>query len=190
MNGFKTTEHVTTSSCQTHYKINQNACMLHISILSDIDDQIEYYDEMTCAFNVLRISNIKISGNIDDLATIIDLNKLIEETNNYNENKLLNFNYYSKFYIEDTNLLINEKVKDSYIRFIWWFANEILYNQPHTNNIDISKISKSISNPSLNSIKYYIVNHGEHSNMYFSIRSANVYIEFKNIKPFLSNSDI
>lgn len=189
MNGFKIIEHVTTSSCQTHYKINQNACMLHVSILSDIDDQIEYHDIISSAFNVLEISNIKISGNIDDLAATIDLNKLIEETSDYSENKLLNFNYYSNFYIENTNLLIDEKVKDSYIRFIWWFVNEILYNQTDTNNIDISKISKSTSNPPLNSIKYYIVSHGEHSNMWFSIGSSVVCIEFKNVKPFLSCFD-
>lgn len=159
------------------------------SILDDIDDQIEYSDAVSSAFNVLEVSNIKISGNVDDLAVIIDLNKLIEETSNYSEDKLLNFNYYSNFYIENTNLLINEKVKDSYIRFIWWFMNEILYNQAYTNNIDISKISKSIPDPPLNSIKYYIVCHGEHSNMWFSIRSANVCIEFKNVKPFLSDFD-
>lgn len=159
------------------------------SILDDIDDQIEYSDAVSSAFNVLEISNIKISGNIDDLAAIIDLNKLIEETSNYSENKLLNFNYYSNFYIENTNLLINEKIKDSYIRFIWWFANEIIYNQAHTNNIDISKISKNIKDPHLNSIKYYIVSYVEHSNMWFSIGSAKVCIEFKNIKPFLSDFD-
>ena len=116
--------------------------LYNISILDDIDDQLEAGDRMIDPFNKLDVRHIHIdSKTAQELFFIIDVDKLIEATSDFDESLFDKFDIYQVSILQGRIFDIDEKMREYYARFSWWVCNQYLYVQQYCHSIDISDIS-------------------------------------------------
>lgn len=116
--------------------------LYNISILDDIDDQLEAGDHIIDPFNKLDVRHISIDANAaQELFFIIDVNKLVEATSDFDESVFDKFNIYQVNILRGEIFDIDEKMREYYARFSWWVCNQYLYVQQCCHKIDISDIS-------------------------------------------------
>lgn len=116
--------------------------LYNISILDDIDDQLEAGDRMIDPFNTLDIRHIHIDAKAaQELFFIIDADKLIEATTDFDESLFDKFDISQVSIVHGRIFDIDETIQEYYARFSWWVCNQYLYVQRYCRSIDISDIS-------------------------------------------------
>lgn len=110
--------------------------LYNISILSDIEENIEYGNELTDPFNILNIKSLSVVGDFTPFISVLDINKLYYDTSEFNEE-----HWEENVSIQD--LLISEELKNVYLRFAWWLCNKIIYNTRDVNILNIKDIIKN-----------------------------------------------
>lgn len=116
--------------------------LYNISILDDIDDQLEAGDRMVDPFNKLDVRHIHINAKAaQELFFVIDADKLIEATSDFDESLFDKFDIYQVSILQGRIFDIDEKMREYYARFSWWVCNQYLYVQQYCHKIDISDIS-------------------------------------------------
>lgn len=113
-----------------------------MSVLDDIDVQMENIDSMLDPFNKLDVRHINIDAKTaQELFFVIDVDKLIEATSDFDESLLDKFDICQVSLLRGRVFDIDEKIQEYYARFSWWVCNQYLYVQRHCHKIDISDIS-------------------------------------------------
>lgn len=113
-----------------------------MSVLDDIDVQMENIDSMLDPFNKLDVRHINIDAKTaQELFFVIDVDKLIDATSDFDESLLDKFDICQVSLLRGRVFDIDEKIQEYYARFSWWVCNQYLYVQRHCHKIDISDIS-------------------------------------------------
>jgi hypothetical protein len=119
-----------------------------MSVLDDIDVQIEQLDTALDPFNILGIVRMNVIGDINEILTIIDIDKLIIDTLEFDESKLYSIDIYDIVF--SNSIMVSDEIREALIRLAWWICNQHLYIQC-TRHIDMSDIAKTgISDASAN----------------------------------------
>lgn len=111
-----------------------------MSVLDDIDAQIEQVDTMLDPFNVFGIARMNVIGDINEMFTAIDIDKLIRDTEDFDELKLYSIDIYDIEFSD--SLFVTDETRYALLRLAWWICNQYLYVQ-NTRRIDMSNIAKT-----------------------------------------------
>lgn len=111
-----------------------------MSVLDDIDAQIEQVDTMLDPFNVFGIARMNVIGDINEMFTAIDIDKLIRDTEDFDELKLYSIDIYDIEF--SSSLFVTDETRYAFLRLAWWICNQYLYVQ-NTRRIDMSNIAKT-----------------------------------------------
>lgn len=149
-----------------------------MSVLDDIDVQVEHQDAMLDPFNVIGITRMNVIGDINEMFTIIDIDKLIKYTEDFDELKLYSTDIYDINFSD--SILVTNEIRYACMRLAWWICNQYLYIQ-NTRRIDISNIVKTtcISNASANIYTSRLV---DDNIMTICMSSQKIELFFKNAK--------